>query len=78
MPSKIAALSDIALFAALSQAEVQVLAQRAVERRFAPDEILFWESEPCDGVFVIIQGSVKIFRTSPGGREVMLSIETSP
>ncbi len=55
-----------------------MLAQRAVERRFASDEILFWEGEPCDGVFVIIQGSVKIFRTSPGGREVMLSIETAP
>ena len=71
-------LSQIALFAGLSEAEVQVLALRAVERRFAPDEILFWEGEPCDGVFLIIEGSVKIFRTSPGGREVMLAIETAP
>src|SRR5207302_919710 len=47
-------------------------------RRFAPDEILFWEGEACAGVFLIVQGSVKIFRTSPGGREVMLAIETAP
>jgi CRP-like cAMP-binding protein len=75
---KTAALSQIALFAALSEAEIQVLAQRAVERRFAPDEILFWEGEPCAGVFLIIQGSVKIFRTSPSGRELMLAIEMAP
>jgi CRP/FNR family transcriptional regulator len=78
LPSKTAALSEIALFAALSEAEIQVLAQRAVEKRFAADEILFWEGEPCAGIFLIVQGSVKIFRTSPGGREVMLTIETAP
>ena len=78
MLQKTAALSQIALFAALTEAEVQVLAQRAVERRFAADEMLFWEGEPCAGVFLILEGSVKIFRTSPAGREVMLAIETAP
>src|SRR5450432_4272357 len=75
---KISALSEIALFAALSESELQGLAQRAVERRFAPDEVLFWEGETCAGIFLIVQGSVKIFRTSSGGREVMLSIEAAP
>jgi CRP-like cAMP-binding protein len=75
---KVAALSEIALFAALSESELQGLAQRSLEKRFAADEMLFWEGEPCVGIFLIIQGSVKIFRTSPAGREVMLSIETAP
>lgn len=78
LSAKLTALSEIALFAALSESEMQGLAQRAVERRFAADEMLFWEGEPCTGIFLIVQGSVKIFRTSPGGREVMLSIETAP
>src|SRR5215831_15188328 len=78
MAQKIAALSEIALFAALSENELQGLAQRAVEKRFAADEVLFWEGEPCTGIFLIVQGCVKIFRTSPGGREVMLSIESAP
>lgn len=71
-------LSQIPLFAALSEAEMQVLGQRAVERRFSTDEVLFWEGEPCAGVFLIVQGSVKIFRTSQTGREVMLGIESAP
>ena len=78
MSPKRAVLSEIALFAALSETEVQVVAQRAVEKRFAADEALFWEGEPCRGVYFLIEGSVKIFRTSPAGREVMLAIETAP
>ena len=78
MAPKVAALSEIALFAALSESELHGLAHRAVERRFAAGEMLVWEGEPCEGIFLMIQGSVKIFRTSASGREVMLSIETAP
>jgi CRP/FNR family transcriptional regulator len=49
-----------------------------VERRYAPEEILFWEGEPCAGIFMIVQGSVKIFKTSPGGREMMLALDAAP
>lgn len=55
MTPKISALSEIALFAALSESELQGLAQRAVGKRFAPDEMLFWEGEECAGIFLIIQ-----------------------
>jgi len=78
LPPKTAALSQIALFAALSEIELQGLGQRAAEKRFAPDEVLFWEGEDCAGIFLIVQGSVKIFRTSPSGREVMLAIQEAP
>lgn len=49
-----------------------------MERRFAPGEMLFWEGEACAGIFLLVQGSVKIFRTAPSGREVMLAIESAP
>ena len=78
MPIKHATLSQIALFASLTEAEIQALGQRAVERRFQPDEMLFWEGEPCAGIFLIVEGGVKIFKTSPGGREMMLALETAP
>jgi CRP/FNR family transcriptional regulator len=78
LPTKTASLSQIPLFAGLTEGEVQALAHRAVERRFGPDEMLFWEGEPCAGIFLIVQGSVKIFKTSPGGREMMLALEGAP
>jgi CRP/FNR family transcriptional regulator len=75
---KIDTLALVPLFAGLTEPELHALAQRAVERRFASDEILFWEGEPCAGIFLIVQGSVKIFKTSQGGREMMLSLESAP
>ena len=78
MPLKHEALSGIALFAGLSESETQALAQRAVERRFAADEMLFWEGDPCTGIFLLTQGSAKIFKTSAAGRQMMLSLETAP
>jgi len=75
---KSSTLALIPLFAGLTETEIQALGQRAVERRFAADEMLFWEGEPCAGIFLIVQGSVKIFKTSPGGREMMLALESAP
>jgi CRP/FNR family transcriptional regulator, cyclic AMP receptor protein len=66
------------LFAGLRDAEVEALAQRAMERRYGAEEMLFWEGEACAGIFFIVQGSVKIFKTSPGGREMMLALEAAP
>jgi CRP/FNR family transcriptional regulator len=73
-----ASLSQFALFAGLSENETEALSHRAVERRFQPDEMLFWEGEDCAGIFLIVQGSVKIFKTSQGGREMMLALESAP
>jgi len=75
---KHSSLSQIPLFASLTDSEVQALGQRAVERRFAPAEMLFWEGEDCAGIYLLIEGSVKIFKTSAGGREMMLALETAP
>ena len=71
-------LVRIPLFAGLSESELQALAQRAVERRFDRDEMLFWEEEPCAGIFLIAEGRVKIFKTSSGGREMTLALESAP
>lgn len=76
--SKSEALSRTSLFAGLTPAEVAALAHRAVERRYAPGEVLFYEGDECTGLFVLGQGSVKIFKASSTGREVMLSVESAP
>jgi CRP/FNR family transcriptional regulator len=72
------ALLRIPLFAGLGEAEARALAQRAVERHYAPGETLFWEGDPCAGIFLLVEGSVKIFKASAAGREMMLALETAP
>ena len=68
-------LAQVGLFAGLSEAELAFLAQRAVPRKFSAGEIVFSEDDSCTGMYVVESGHVRIFKTSPNGREQVLSIE---
>ncbi len=63
------------LFAALDEAELNSLAARCAARWYAPGELLFSEGEPCVGLYILISGRVRIFKTSPSGREQVLAVE---
>lgn len=68
-------LSRAAIFSGLTEAELAFLAQCTVQRRFTAGEAVFGEGEPCTGLYVVESGQVRIFKSSPGGREHVLSIE---
>jgi CRP/FNR family transcriptional regulator, cyclic AMP receptor protein len=70
-----ATLTRVPIFAGLSEAELSFLAERTVARRFSAGETVFAEGEPCAGLFVVASGHVRIFKSSAGGREQVLSIE---
>jgi CRP/FNR family transcriptional regulator len=68
-------LRRVAMFADLSDAELQYLAERAVARDYAAGEEVFAEGQACAGLFVVEMGAVKIFKSSASGREQVLSVE---
>lgn len=68
-------LKTTALFGALAELELAVLAARMSRKRFAAGELLFSEGEPCNGLYIVLSGRVRIFKTSVSGREQVLSIE---
>lgn len=78
MSSRTGLVAKIPLFAGLNEQELDSLAARAVERRFEPDESIFWEGDKAQGLFLLVEGSAKIFKTSPSGREMMLDLITAP
>ena len=71
-------LSRIPLFAGVDRAELETLASHAVERRYEPDEPLFWEGDEAQGMYLLTEGAVKIFKTAASGREMMLDLVTAP
>ena len=75
---KLKTIAATPLFVSLTPQEVAALAERFVEKRFAAGELVAAEGEECQGLFVLGLGSVKIFKLSPAGREVMLTIESAP
>src|SRR6266496_1916450 len=68
-------LSKVQLFSGLAHTEMDFLAPRVVPRKFSPGQIVFNEGDPCSGLYVVASGHVRIFKTSAGGREQVLSID---
>ena len=63
------------LFATLIDPELSLLAARASHRRYSEHELLFSEGEPCNGLYLVASGLVRIFKVSASGREHLLSLE---
>lgn len=71
-------LARVPFFQGLTPEELEPLAARMVERRYQAGQMLFAEGDPCEGIYLILEGTVKIFKTSPAGREITLAVETAP
>lgn len=72
---RVECLRSVPLFADLSERELGLLADRALSREYEPGEIIFSEGDPCEGLYVIHSGNVKLFNTSASGREQVLLVE---
>jgi CRP-like cAMP-binding protein len=68
-------LQKTAIFAELSPSELSFLSERAVVNHFETGQLIFAEGDPAEGLYVVEAGEVKIFKTSPAGREQVLSVE---
>ena len=68
-------LQKTPLLAELSDTELSFLGQRAVPRSYGPGQLIFSEGDPCEGLFVVESGEMRIFKTSASGREQVLAIE---
>src|SRR5262245_9901953 len=72
---KIAALKKTQLFGELEEPELCALAERSVERRLAPGEILFVARDEARALYVITSGALRAFREGVDGREQVIHVE---
>jgi len=68
-------LDRVPLFASFSAEARRRLAERSLMRSYAAGHVLFTTGEPCRGLYVVSEGRVRIYRTSPSGREQVLHVE---
>ena len=73
-PSRTGFLRSITYFAKLSQEEMAKLDREVAERSFDRGQLLFLEDEPGEGLYLVRSGQVRLFKSSPEGREMVLSI----
>lgn len=74
MPSFADFLKSIPYFSPLDTDEMQRICRETLELSFSSGEILFLEGEPCRGLYLVHSGRIRIFKTSPEGREQVLRI----
>ncbi|MCL4275158.1 MAG: Crp/Fnr family transcriptional regulator [Anaerolineales bacterium] len=71
---KIKVLRGNEYFDDLPEPMLKDIAEHMHMREYQRGEVLFWEGDPCDGLFIVEQGSAKIFRLSPQGRQYIVRI----
>lgn len=66
-------LSNIELFRGLNEQELNTLVKGIVEREFPTGSMLFIENNKREGILVIYEGQVELFKSNPYGVELKLT-----
>ncbi|HEU0168287.1 MAG TPA: Crp/Fnr family transcriptional regulator [Chloroflexota bacterium] len=72
MPAPLDLLRAVPYFKPLPEADLARLSGRSIHQQFLRGRIIMLENEPCPGLYLVESGRVKLFRTSPDGREQVL------
>src|SRR6476619_3970501 len=74
-PAQQQLLAKVPIFAGLAPTELEFLSRHVAPRSYSAGQLIFTEGDPCSGLYVVASGNVRIFKTSPNGREQVLSID---
>ena len=67
-------LRPLRCFDGWSQEDLDRVGRKAVEIHLGKGEVVFLEGEPCGGLYVVKSGRVRVYMSSPEGREQVLWI----
>ena len=65
-------LRQVPFFSELGDDALGEIGKAARAKKYDKGQMIFFENDPCDGFYFIRDGSVKIYKMSPGGREQVL------
>lgn len=67
-----AELKQVPFLSKLGDKPLGEIARVARRKQFDKGQMVFFESDPCEGFFFVRRGAVKVYKMSPGGREHIL------
>lgn len=65
-------LKNVHLFSDLNEEELEKIYSRSDIKTFGKGEMIFFDTEPYQGFHIVLEGSVKIFKISRDGREIII------
>ncbi|MBW2217290.1 MAG: Crp/Fnr family transcriptional regulator [Deltaproteobacteria bacterium] len=67
-------ISGIALFNGLPEHQLKEIKSIAVDKHYKKGEFVFYEGDDGNGFYVVVEGTIKIFKVSSEGKEQILHI----
>jgi CRP-like cAMP-binding protein len=74
MSSQAEFLRSLPYFSALNAAELDRIEKASSERTYGRGEVLLLEGDPCIGLHAVKSGMVRVFKSSPQGREHVVQV----
>lgn len=71
-PSEIEHLKQVELFENLSHRDLELILGAAYEQTFKEDKYLFFQGDPADVFYVLLEGHIKLSQLTPEGNQVIL------
>jgi len=70
--------SEIQLFSKLSEDNLARLRDQAILKNLTKESIVFYEGDKSDHIFVLLEGTVKLYKTSPKGSQIQINRFDAP
>jgi CRP/FNR family transcriptional regulator len=74
IPTITSYIGSISYFDGIADDEIAHVAENSLVRTYAAGEPIFWEGEPANGLWVVEEGHVKIYKLNPDGGEHILHL----
>lgn len=71
-------LTDIQLFSKVSEKYLSELKQAAIIRSYCKDSIVFYEGDDSNYIYIILEGTVKLYKTTPKGTQIQINRFDAP
>ena len=65
-------LKNVSMFSDLNEEDLEKIYSRCDIKTYGKGEMIFFDTEPYQGFYIVIEGSVKIFKITKDGREHIL------
>jgi len=71
-------LRDIQLFSKLSDENLDKIKKQSLVKSYVKGGIVFYEEDESQHIYVVLEGTVKLYKTSPKGTQVQINRFTAP
>jgi len=71
-------LQEIPMFSALEERYISELKNAVHVKHFAKDSIVFYEGDESDYLHILMEGDVKLYKTSPKGSQIQINRFSAP